>query len=129
MEMKAYVVSDRQGYEDYIVITFAESRGKAIAAALGTNEFSFGDWSYTELRAIRRPDLDKYYRGHTQMDWDDPEDRLAMVKDGGYYCNDDSFDPDECEKCSGKEYCSRYEEYLLEYGDQDTLESGMMPAT
>jgi len=129
MAMKAYVVSDRQGYVDWVVIAFAESRGKAIVAALGTDEFPFEDWSYTELRAKRRPDLDKYYRGHSRMDWDDPDDRLALVKDGGYYCDDDSFYPDECKKCSGKEYCSRYEEHLLEYGDQDTLESGMMPAT
>ena len=44
------------------------------------------------------------------MDWNNPYDRLAMVRDDGYHCNDDSFDPDDCAKCSGKEYCSRYED-------------------
>ena len=108
--MKAYVVSDRGGYTEQTVIVFAESRGKAIVAALGTDEFPYGDWSYTELRAIREPELDKYYQGRQRMDWNNPYDRLAMVRDGGYHCNDDSFDPDNCAKCSGKEYCSRYED-------------------
>ena len=41
--MKAYVVSDRGGYTEWTVIVFAESRGKAIVAALGTDEFPYGD--------------------------------------------------------------------------------------
>ena len=112
--MKAYVVSDREGYSEWIVVVFAESRGKAIVAALGTDEFQFGDWSYTELRAIRKPEFDKYYRGNFRMDWDDQNDRLAMVRDGGYYCNEAAFYPDDCAKCCSKDYCSRYEEYLDE---------------
>ena len=117
--MKAYVVSDRQGYVEYTVVVFAESRGKAIVAALGTDEFPYEDWSYTELRAIREPELDKYYQGRQRMDWDDPDDRLAMVRDGGYYCNEDAFYPDDCAKCRGKDYCSRYEEYLEEEAETD----------
>lgn len=117
--MKAYVVSDRKGYSDWIVVVFAESRGKAIVAALDTDEFPYGDWSYTELRAIRKPEFDKHYRGNWRMDWDNPDDRLAMVRAGGYYCDDDSFDPDDCAKCSGKDYCSRYEEYLDEERETD----------
>ena len=52
-------------------------------------------------------------------DWDDPNDRLAMVRDGGYYCNEDAFYPDDCAECSGKDYCSRYEEYLEEEIETD----------
>ena len=117
--MKAYVVNDREGYSLYSVIVFAESRGKAIASALGTDEFPYNDWEYTELRAVRKPEFDKNYKGRRYMDWDDPDDRLAMVKDGGYYCEEDFFDPDECAKCTGREYCSRYEEYLDEENDSD----------
>ena len=117
--MKAYVVSDRKGYSDFSVIVFAENRGKAITAALGTDEFPYQDWSFTELRAIRMPQLDKCYRGHWRMDWDDPADRLAMVKDCGYYCADDAFDPDECSKCDAKEYCSAYAEYLEQEAQRD----------
>lgn len=112
--MKAYVVSDRKGYSEWTVIVFAESRGKAIVAALGTDEFPYRDWEYTELRAIRKPEFDKCYRGKWRMDWDNSNDRLAMVRDGGYYCYEDIFDPADCAKCSGKDYCSRYEEYLDE---------------
>lgn len=53
------------------------------------------------------------------MDWDDYNDRLAMVRDGGYYCNEDAFYPDDCAKCSGKDYCSRYAEYIEEESKAD----------
>lgn len=117
--MKAYVVSDRVRYTEWIVVVFAESRGKAVSAVLGTDEFPSEYWSYTELRAIRKPEFDKYYRGNLRMDWDNPNDRLAMVRDGGYYCSEDAFYPDDCAKCSGKDYCSRYEEYLEEESEAD----------
>ena len=118
--MKAYKVYDRNAYSEFVVIAFAETRGKAIVNALGTDEFPYGDWDYTEMRAKRCPELDKYYRGAYRMDWDDPGDRLAMIKEAGFYCDEDSFDPDECEKCAGKEYCSQYDEYVEEQdGDTD----------
>ena len=117
--MKAYKVYDRNRYSEFVVITFAETRGKAITNALGTDEFPYEYWDYTEMRAHRCPELDKYYRGKYRMDWDDPNDRLAMIKDAGLHCDEDSFDQDECEKCTGKEYCSRYEEYLEEEAETD----------
>lgn len=119
--MKAYNVSDREGYSDYAVIVFAETRGKAIASALGTEEFPYCDWDFTQLSARREPVLDGSYRGAWRMEWDNDADRLAMVKLAGYYCNDDAFDPDECERCSGKDYCSRYEEYLEEEKENYTI--------
>lgn len=119
--MKAWYVTDRKGYSDYAVIVFAETRGKAIASALGTDEFPRFDWDFTELLARREPALDGAYRGAWRMEWDNDADRLAMVKWGGYYCNDDAFDPDECERCSGKDYCSRYEEYLEEEKENYTI--------
>ena len=112
--MKAWCVTDREGYSDYSVIVFAETRGKAIARALGTDEFPERDWEFTELIARRKPVLDSSYRGLSEMDWDNDSDRLAMVRFGGYRCDDDSFDPDDCKKCAGKDYCGRYEEYLEE---------------
>lgn len=111
--MKAWYISDRKGYCDYAIIVFAETRGKAIYSAIGTEEFEKYEWSFTELRAIRKPAFDKYYRNSWRMDWCNAEDRIAMIKEG-FCCDDDSFDPDECELCEGKEYCTRYEEYLEE---------------
>ena len=112
--MKAYEVSDIHGYSDWTVIVFAETRGKAIASAIGTYEFPKYDWDFTELRAKRVPALDKAYRGNSRMEWDDDADRLVLVRDAGCYCDEDAFDPDDCERCVGKEYCSRYKEYLEE---------------
>lgn len=115
--MKAWIVSDRKGYSDFDIIVFAETRGKAIALAIGTDEFPKYDWSFTELYARREQVLDGAYRGSWRMEWDNDSDRLAMVKLCGFYCNEDAFDPDDCKTCSGKDYCSRYEEYLEEEKD------------
>ena len=112
--MKAYHVTDRKGYSDYSVIVFAESRGKAISSALGTDEFPQYDWEFTDLTARRIPALDSAYHGAWRMEWDNTADRLAMIKDAGFYCDEDSFAPSECEECIGRDYCSRYEEYLAE---------------
>ena len=112
--MKAWHVIDRKGYSDYSIIVFAETRGKAIASAIGTDEFPKYDWDFTELCARRKPALDGAYRGAWRMEWDNDDDRLAMVRWGGYRCDDDAFDPDECESCVAKNECSKYEEYLEE---------------
>ena len=117
--MKAYIVDDKRGYADCALIVFAESRGKAIASAMGTDEFPKYDWDFTELRARREPALDGAYRGRWRMDWDNDEDRLALVRDCGYYCNDDAFDPDDCERCVAKEYCDRHQDYLDEEVEKD----------
>ena len=113
-KMKAYRVYDREFYEPYVMIVFAESRGKAISYALGTDEFPRYDFDYTQLAATRAKWADKYYKGKREMDWDNAEDRIAMVKDGGFICSEDGFDPDDCERCYAKDLCEKYEEYLEE---------------
>lgn len=118
--MKAYVIKDRTGYCEYVLVVFAETRGKAISIALGTDEFPRCDYDFTQLKATRIHVLDKAYRGKMWMDWDDPIDRLALVRDVGFHCNEDSFYPDECKRCAAKDYCSRYEEYLDEESDEVT---------
>ena len=113
--MQAYRVYCKDDWIPWSEIVFADRRSKAIVTALHYSD-SFGDGSfdYTDLRAVRRPELDKYYRGVSIMDWYNPDDRLAMIKDGGFQCADDSFDPDDCERCVGKDYCDRYDDYLEE---------------
>lgn len=120
--MKAYQISDREGYCDYSCIVFAETRGKAISLALGTDEFPKHEWDYTQLKAIRIPALDKCYRGRWYMDWGNDEDRIDLVKEAGYCCDDDAFDPDECDLCVAKEWCDRYEEYKEEMENDDGTE-------
>lgn len=112
--MKAYLVSDKNGEAGYSFIIFAETRGKAIKYALDHCNDAYDCYGYLEMRAVRKPDLDQYYKGRSEMDWTDEDDRLLMVRYAGFVCNDDAFDPDECKKCNAKDYCSRYEGYLEE---------------
>ena len=107
--MKAYKVCDREGYSPCSIIVFAETRGKAISYAIGTDEYPKYEWDYTQLKAVREPALDKHYRGNTFMDWDNMEDRVAMVRDAGFCCDDDYADIDDCKNCDAKEYCEEYE--------------------
>lgn len=106
--MKAYSVSDRNGDEGYSLVVFAETAGKAKAYAVGVDEFC--DYGFTGLRAIRRPMLDKYYKGEPVMDWFDPKDRVAMVRYADFECSGEmSFVDCNCEECPAKKWCGRYE--------------------
>ena len=107
--MKAY--SAQNEYTGYGATVFAETRGKAIAALMNTDEFE--DWDFTEIRAYRSPALDKEYRGHTYMDGCDDLDRIALVK-AGWSCGEDSFEVEECPGCPAKEYCWRYQDWLAD---------------
>lgn len=110
MVMKAYSVSDVNGDAGYSYIVFAETRGKAIRYALDYCDNAFDDYTWTEMRAIRKPALDRFYRGRREMDWCDMEDRVAMVRYAGFYCSDEMcIGSDECEQCPAHEWCDRYD--------------------
>ena len=108
---KAYKVTDRVGYSEYSIIVFADTPGRAVSRALRTDEFHIGDWDFTQLKAIREPTLDTSYHGKSVMDWDDMEDRVAMVKEAGFYCDPDYTILDDCKDCLAKDWCSTYELY------------------
>ena len=105
--MKAYIISDLKGYCEYSTIVFAESRGKAKATAICTD--SFNEYDYTEISARRVPKLDKYYRGEDEMDWYNTEDRIAMVKDGGFSCDPECWEEEDCLECPAWQWCDRCE--------------------
>ena len=105
--MKAYIIHDLKGYADYSTVVFAETSGKAKAIAITTD--AFNDYEFTEISARRVPALDKYYHGLDEMDWFDDADRIAMVKDGGFSCDPESWEED-CERCPAKQGCDRYKE-------------------
>ena len=110
--MKAYVCTEQ--IEGYSIVVFAETAGKARYKAMSCDEL--GDClDFKDITVRRVPKLDSYYHGRSLFDWEDPEDRLIMVRECGYTCHPDCFEIDECEKCPAKEYCDRYEEYLAEY--------------
>ena len=108
--MKAYSVSDANGDLGYSYVVFAETRGKAIRYALDHCDGCFDYCTWTEMRAIRKPQLDKCYRGRAEMDWCDMEDRVAMVRYAGFQCSDEmDITSDECEQCAAHEWCDRYD--------------------
>ena len=106
--MKAYFVSDTESYEDYCTVVFAETRGKAKVEALGTDACE--DAEYMNIRALRIPELDSFYRGLPEMDWFNEQDQIGMVRYANMYCTYEmSISECECEKCKAKEWCCRYE--------------------
>lgn len=106
--MKAYKVKDLVNGD--IAIVFAENGNKARSYAL-TYADCFEDNDYCELCAYRIPTIDKYYqKGKKAMDWQNQDDRLAIVKELGIGCDDETYDITECQKCKAKNYCDTYEE-------------------
>ena len=95
--MKAWLVREKD--EFCATVVFAETRGKAKAAALYTECCEDADFCNIEVH--RQPQMDKYYTdGKTGMDWDNPQDKIALVKE----C--------ECKRCSARKYCDRYDEHV-----------------
>lgn len=106
--MKAYSVSDRNGDEGISLVVFAETVGKAKAYAAGTDEFC--DYGFTGIRANRVSALDRFYKGRPEMDWNNMEDRVAMVRYANFECSSEVWHT-ECERgeCPAQEWCGRYE--------------------
>lgn len=107
--MKAWIIQNN--HEAYSEVVFAETRGKAKAIAMWTDTFSEDD--FTSLEARRLKVADKYYKeGKLMLDWDNPQDRIVLVKECSFYC--EYTEPYICEACSAKEYCEVYQEDLTE---------------
>ena len=110
--MKAWLVREKDG--EYATVVFAETRGKAMAEAQATDACE--DVRFCDIEAKREPDMDKYYKeGKREMDWHNDADRIALVKECGFYCVDMFIK--ECEDCPAKEYCDEYQDYLTEKGE------------
>lgn len=108
----------REDYEGYSTIIFAETAGKARYIAMQSGSLG-EDNEFKDIFVRRIPALDGYYKGKNEMDWFDPNDRLAMVREAGYQCDDDGFDPEDCERCSAQKYCAKWEEYEEEVKQND----------
>lgn len=106
--MKAYLVRDEKSEFDYCTVVFAETSGKAKQAALSADACEYAE--FTDISAQRISELDGFYHGSLEMNWNNDKDRIAMVRYAGMRCSDE-FIPDisGCEKCSAKNYCEEYE--------------------
>ena len=103
--MKAYIVWDSNAYEPYTTIVFADNANRAKAIAMYTDNCE--DAEYIDIRVRRAPMIDYLYKGHSEIDYDDEETRIVLVKDLGWCCGDISF---ECDQCIARKYCSRFED-------------------
>lgn len=113
--MKAWHVSEDVG-DGGSTIVFAETRGKAHHLAMGTETCEDAEWN--DVRVVRAKAFDEYYtEGKREMDWYSMTDRIAMVKNG-WYC----IDPEwiYCKTCDASEYCSSYQEHLLDDDWEET---------
>ena len=99
--MKAWLV--REKGEFCATVVFADTRNKAKVKAMSTD--CCEDTHYCNIEANRVPQLDKYYKdGKSEMDWLDPDDRIALVTECGFSCGY----VEDCTACSAKEFCSDY---------------------
>ena len=106
--MKAWLVRTKD--EFYATVVFAETRGKARAIAMQTEACQYAD--FCEIEVYRQKSMDKYYtKSKTEMNWCNTNDRIALVKECGFFCGDDYFDLNDCEDCPAKDYCDRYTDY------------------
>lgn len=104
--MKAWYVTDNDCSGGTVVV-FAETRGKAASWALRYDD-TFEDLDFTDLYVRRFKDYDKFYSGKRIVDfWNDLEDRIRLVRDFGWSCQEADF---YCEKCPASKWCEKYKE-------------------
>lgn len=115
--MKAWLVREKDEFAATVV--FAETRGKARSLATHTDVCE--DVDYIRIEVSRMPEADKFYRdGKRELDWNDPADRIVLVKECGFFCNPDYFDWEDCAVCSAREYCDRYKDKILSLEEEAT---------
>jgi hypothetical protein len=115
-ELKKHVKAWRclPSSEDYAVIVFAETRGKAKTYANYCDGFE--DEEFIDIHARRFKDADCEYRGRAEMDWNNSDDRIFLAKHG-WDCGYFFFDPEDCVDCCANEFCDLYQDYLKDEDD------------
>lgn len=98
IKLKAYKVWLEQGEGSTVV--FAKSRNEAKVIAMGCD--CCEDAQYIDISVKRMKDMDRLYKGKPEIDWYDPETRMALVRDHGWSCQEPSW---ECDVCVAKECC------------------------
>lgn len=107
--MKAWLVREKGEYTCGVV--FAETRGKARVLAMLTSACE--DCSFCDIEVNRLPEIDKHHKdGKTEMDWNNPKDRITLVKECGFQC--ENIEYAECEDCAAREFCDLYQDYQEE---------------
>lgn len=101
--MKAYKAWDAGSDENCSTVVFAETAKAAKSVAFSSEVCE--DAEYIDVRVQRFPEMDAHYRGRSEIDWYDPQDRKALVA-LGWACYETSW---ECDTCPAKGNCWRWE--------------------
>ena len=118
-KLKAWRIQDEYSYEGGCTVVFAETRGKAHAIAMGTECCEDAEW--TDIRVTRLPLMDGKDRGRHEINWDDPEDRIALVRDCGWSCSEEYLDREhDCPNCPAAEWCGSYIDWKKEFQGKDS---------
>lgn len=80
--MKAYHCYMRYDPDAGECIVFAEKESEAKKLYSKTEWFEDSSQDYTEIRAVRAPEFDGCYRGHSVMEWENPQDRADYEAHG-----------------------------------------------
>ena len=87
------------------VVVFADTRGKAKSCFLRRDTVGYFNFCIIKPRRIKELDYLDRPNGYI-MDWHKDEDRLPMVRDGGFNCREVYIE--FCEECCAKKWCSKY---------------------
>lgn len=102
-----YVWNENDGIT---AIVFADTVSGARKTAWDNNsEFELEFDKYIDIKPRRKNSLDYLDKpeGYV-MNWNNPKDRIALVKDLKWYCEDPPYG--ECEKCNARNYCEAWAE-------------------
>lgn len=103
--MKAYKAWDKKSDEYVSTIVFAENIREAKKIAMTTDTCE--ETNFIDIRVKRYKEADCLYKGSREIDWDDEETRVALVRDFWWHCHETSW---ECGKCAARQYCAWFED-------------------
>ncbi len=103
---KAYRATS--GYVETHEIVFAVNAGAAKSAAVGLGSLS--DAEFLDIRVTREADLDKFYKGHSEISWNDL-DAQKVMRAKGWWMNENF---DTCGICGLYVYDDLSESHLNE---------------
>lgn len=99
--MKAWLC-ETKGEPKAQTVIFALSRRAAKMIAYTSATFRCGV-NFSELRVRRIPELDHQCFGRDEMDWENDEDRILMVRYAGMFCRDPK--KNKCRACPANPEC------------------------
>ena len=102
---KAYKAWDVANDEGWATVVFAETAKEAKTLAMSTDTCEYA--RFIDIRVNRFPEMDDHDRGRTEIDWNDPEDRKALVALGWSCIAWEA--PGECDICPAKKDCWQWE--------------------